>query len=266
MDVQELTLTLSDGAAMDFTRFGSGKKNFVIVAGMSLTGIRGFGQFIAAGYKVMTEDYTVYAFDRRRELREHFTVRDLAEDIADALGQLGVETADFMGSSLGGMIVQCLAMDHPGLVHAAVLSSTAGAPTPTAEENFPLWIAAAETRDPAAVNRVFYRRIWTDAVWEKNAKLLPALLRCGKPEDCPGFAELARACLDFDRSSELNKITCPVLVLGVRGDKVFSGEASEALAAALGCACFLYEGLGHSICDEAEDFKDRILRFYRAQA
>ena len=263
MNVQEFTLTVND-APMDCIRFGSGKKTFVIVAGMSLCSIRGLGEAIAEGCHLFAEEYTSYAFDRRRELPEGFTARDMAEDIAEALRQLGVTQADFMGFSLGGMVVQCLAMDHPELVHAAVLCSTACAPTPTARENFTLWIDAARTRDVRRVNEVFYRRIWTEETYTQADAILPALLEAGTPEQCPGFAVLAEACLSFDRSDELGKIRCPVLVIGVRGDKVFSGEASEYLAERLGCECYMYEGYGHAVCDEAPDFKARMLRFFRS--
>ena len=263
MNVQELTLTVN-GAPMDYIRFGSGAKAFVILAGMSLGGIRGLGEAIADGYRIFAEDYTVYAFDRRRELPENFTAQGMAEDVAGALEQLGVAEADFMGFSLGGMVAQCLAMDHPELVRAAVLCSTACEPNPTSQENFTLWIDAARTGDPAAVNLAFYRRIWTDQALRQYARLLPSLVNSGKPEQCPGFITLSRACLTFDRASELGKIRCPVLVVGTKEDRVFSGEASVSLAEKLGCELALYEGFGHAVCDEAPDFKERILRFFRS--
>ena len=263
MNVQELTLTVN-GAPMDYIRFGSGKKTFIIVAGMSLASIRGLGEAIADGYQMFAEEYTVYAFDRRREIPAGFTVQDMAEDLACALTQLGITQADFMGFSLGGMLTQCLAMDHPELVRAAVLCATACCPTPTSRENFPLWIDAARTGDVEAVNLAFYRRIWTEQAFTQYESLLPTLLGTGTPEQCPGFAALAEACLTFDRAAELGKIRCPVLVIGVRGDKIFSGEASEYLAEKLGCALHMYEGYGHAVCDEAPDFKERILRFYHS--
>ena len=263
MNVQELTLTVN-GAPMDYIRFGSGKKTFVIVAGMSLASIRGLGEAIADGYQMFAEEYTVYAFDRRREIPAGFTVQDMAEDLACALTQLGITQADFMGFSLGGMLTQCLAMDYPELVRSAVLCSTACRPTPTAQENFMLWIDAARSGDVRRVNEVFYRRIWTEETYAQYESLLPTLLGTGTPEQCPGFAALSEACLTFDRAAELGKIRCPVLVIGVRGDKVFSGEASEYLAEQLGCECHIYEGYGHAVCDEAPDFKERILHFYHS--
>ena len=263
MDVQEFTLSVG-GAPMNCIRFGSGKKNFVILAGMSLSGITGLGEAVAEGFRIMTEDYTVYAFDHRRDLPEGFTAQDIAEDVADALRQLGVTEADFMGFSLGGMVLQCLAMDHPALVHAAVLCATACEPNPVSRENFTLWIDAARTGDVRLVNYAFYRRLWTEDTYTQNEAMLPSLLTAGTPEQCPGFAVQSNICLTFDRASELGKIRCPVLVIGSQGEKIFSGEASALLAEKLGCECYLYKGFGHCVCDEAPDFTERILRFYRS--
>jgi len=263
MDVRELTLSVN-GAPMDYITFGSGKKAFVILAGMSLGSIRGLGKAIAEGYRIMTEDYTVYAFDHRRELPEDFTAADMAEDIACALGQLGVTSADMMGFSLGGMVLQSLAIDHPALVHAAVFCSSACRPNDTSRETFTEWFKAAAAGDVKAVNLAFYHRTLTEATYAANAGLMAQLVEIGSPEQCPGFATLSRACLTFDRAEELSSVRCPALVIGVSGDKVFSGEASCVLAEKLGCEVHLYEGLGHAACDEAPDFKERILRFYRS--
>ena len=260
MNVQELTLTVN-GAPMDYITFGSGKKNFVILAGMSLCSIRGLGEAIAEGFGIMTEDYTVYAFDHRRALPEGFTAQEISEDVAEALRQLGVQSADFMGFSLGGLVLQCLAMDHPALVRAAVLCSTACEPNSVSRENFTLWIDAARTGDVRLVNYVFYRRLWTEETYVQNEALLPSLLTAGTPEQCPGFAVQSAICLTFDRASELGKIRCPVLVLGSANDRVISVESMIELADRLGCERYIYSGFGHAVYDEAPDIKKRIYDF-----
>ena len=75
------------------------------------------------------------------------------------------------------------------------------------------------------------------------------------------FIRLARACLTADTYGELDRIHCPVLVLGGREDRVVTAEASEEIAARLGCPIYMYEGLGHSAYEEAPDFNQRALAF-----
>ena len=249
---------------MEYIIFGSGPKPLIFVAGMSLCGIMDQAQVVADACEILTKDYTVYVFDRRPTLPVGYTVRDMAEDLAQALDALGISGADMMGTSQGGMIVQQLAIDRPELVHAAVLSSTLCRPNPTSEETFVLWRDTALRRDPAAVNDVSFRRIYTEKFREDNAAAFAALMQTGTPEQCGRFAVLAEACRVFDCSASLDRIRCPVLVIGVWGDMVLSGKASVELAERLGCGLHMYEGFGHCVCDEAPDFRPRLLDFFRS--
>lgn len=248
---------------MEYITFGSGHKSLVVVAGMSLCGIMDQAAAIADAYAVFAEEYTVYVFDRRPTLPVGYTVRDMAEDLAYALDALGVTGADLLGTSQGGMIVQQLAIDRPDLVHAAVISSSACRPNPTSEETFTLWRDTALRGNPAAVNDVSFRRIYTEKFRVDNADAFAALLQTGTPAQCERFAVLAEACRVFDCSAELKEISCPVLVIGVWGDMVLSGKASVDLAERLGCELHMYEGYGHCVCDEAPDFRQRVLDFFR---
>ena len=43
------------------------------------------------------KEYTVYLFDRRDEVYEGITVKDMAMDIAAAMDELGLKNADVFG-------------------------------------------------------------------------------------------------------------------------------------------------------------------------
>src|SRR4051794_33192049 len=58
------------------------------------------------------------------------TVADLAADLVELLDELQVDAAHVLGVSLGGIIAQRLAIDHPGRVSRLVLVSTAARFTP----------------------------------------------------------------------------------------------------------------------------------------
>jgi 3-oxoadipate enol-lactonase len=55
-------------------------------------------------YKCFAKDYRVYFFDRRHDISEGFSIWDIADDTENAMNQLGVDSADFLGVSQGGMI------------------------------------------------------------------------------------------------------------------------------------------------------------------
>jgi pimeloyl-ACP methyl ester carboxylesterase len=58
----------------------------------------------------------------------------MAEDTVAFLGALGLETVDLLGYSLGGIVAQVIAQQHPGLVRRIILAATtlAGGPGPAA--------------------------------------------------------------------------------------------------------------------------------------
>jgi 3-oxoadipate enol-lactonase len=53
-----------------------------------------------------------------------FDVADMAADVVAVLDEAGIRRAHVMGASLGGMVAQELAVDHPERVDALVLVST----------------------------------------------------------------------------------------------------------------------------------------------
>ena len=84
-----------------------------------------------------------------------------------------------------------------------------------------------------------------------------------KPKDAHRFIILAKACLTCNTYEDLEKIQCPVFVIGGRQDKVVGSNASEEIAQKLDCKIFMYEQLGHAAYEEAKDFNKRIYDFLR---
>lgn len=160
MDVSENTLQLSNGQ-MHYIQFGNGKKTFVIIAGMSMTGISGMGQVVADMYRAFTDEYTVYLFERLSCLPDGYTIRNMADDVAAAMNLLCISDADIMGASQGGMIALYLAIDHPELVHSMVLASSCCRQNNVGKLTFKLWSELADRRDGRAIYRDFFSRVYT---------------------------------------------------------------------------------------------------------
>jgi pimeloyl-ACP methyl ester carboxylesterase len=58
-----------------------------------------------------------------------YTLSDMAADTAGLLDALGIETADIVGASMGGMIAQTMAIEHPSRVRTLTsIMSTTGEP------------------------------------------------------------------------------------------------------------------------------------------
>lgn len=74
-------------------------------------------------------DFDTVAYDHRGigfspQTTEPFSIADLAQDAADLLDRLGLESAHVLGISMGGMVAQELALNHPQRVRTLALGCT----------------------------------------------------------------------------------------------------------------------------------------------
>ena len=90
---------------------------------------------------------------------------------------------------------------------------------------------------------------------------MPLLTILQKPNDAGRFIALAKSCLTCNAYEELDKIKCPIFVIGGKQDKVVTGEASEEIAEKASCEIYMYENLGHAAYEEAKDFNSRVYQF-----
>ena len=250
---------------LDYITFGKGQKTLIMIQGLNTRSIKGAGLSLAFMYRLFAKEYTVYLFDRRPNVYEGITVRDFAYDIASAMDTLGIQNADVLGVSQGGMIAQYLAIDRPELVHKLVLAVTLAKNNLTVESVLENWISMTERGDMKALITDMAERMYSDAYLRRYKPFLPLLTLLQRPKDTERFIILTRSCLTCDSGEELSKIQCPVLVIGAREDRVVSAEASEEIARALGCELYIYENLGHAAYEEAKDFNQRVYDFFRGR-
>ena len=247
---------------MDYIVFGTGEKNFVILPGLSVHSVMGAADAIADSYQDFSEEYTVYVFDRAADIREGYTVRDMADDTAAVMNALGIEDADVFGASQGGMIALYLAIDHPELVHKMILGSTLSKPNDTADQVIGEWIRLAEEKDETGLLESFADHVYSEATLEVYRETLISSNLGISDEEFQRFVILAEACGTFDCYDELSAIRCPVLVIGSEGDRVVTAEGSRQIAEAIGCELYLYDdSYGHGVYDEAPDYRQRCLDF-----
>lgn len=247
----------------DYITFGRGKKPLILIQGLNTRGIQGAAVSLAYMYRIFAEDYQMYLFDRRAEVWDGITVRDLAEDIAGAMDSLGIPKADVIGVSQGGMIAQYLANDRPDLVNKLVLAVTLSRNNETVKSVVENWIALTEQGAMKRLVRGMAEKMYSDAYVKRYQPLIPLLTVAQKPRDPRRFIILAKACLTCNAYEDLEKIQCPVFVIGGRQDKVVGAAASEEIAQKLNCKIFMYEQLGHAAYEEAKDFNKRIYDFLK---
>ena len=257
------TLTLKNGR-MDYIRFGKGERTLLMLPGLGdgLRTVKGTALPMALMYRKFAKQYTVYAFSRREPLAAGMTTRDMAADQAEAMEALGIDRADILGVSMGGMIAQWLAIDHPHRVGKLILTVTCAEQNPVLRESIREWVDLAKAGDHAGFMDSNLRRIYSERYYRQNKWMTPLIGALTKPKSYDRFFIQAEACLTHDARAELGKIQAQTLVIGGEKDLALGGEASKVLAAHIpGAKLKMYHQWGHGLYEEAGDFNDSVLRF-----
>ena len=260
--VKKITLTI-DNTSLGCVRFGTGEKNLIMLPGLSFQKVQEAAFALAYMYRVFAGVYTVYVLDKRADIPEGYTIRDMADDAARAMEQLHLDRAHVFGISQGGMIAQYLAINYPHLVQKLVLGVTTSRSNEVVERVIQDWIRMAKADAYGAIVTDMFEKMYSAAYMKKYRWLFPVLRKIVRSKDLGRFTVLARTCLTCNSYPELHKITCPVLVIGGWKDKVVTGQASREIAEVLGCEIYMYDDLGHAAYEEVPDYNERILRFLR---
>lgn len=249
---------------MYYAAFGEGQKKLVVLPGLSdgLATVKGKAWILALPYRKFLQDYTVYMFSRKNDMPEGYTIRDMADDQAQAMERLGIDSAYVLGVSQGGMIAQCLAIDHPERVAGLILAVTAPSANAAAQAAVSGWIGMAKRGDHTALMVDTAEKMYSEAYLRKNGRFFPLIARFTKPRNYDRFLKNADAILGFDVRKELAKIMCPTLILAGKNDHIVGNDAANELHGGItGSQLHVYEGLGHGAYEEAKDFYDRVLDF-----
>ncbi len=153
-----------------------------------------------------------------------FGTADLADDAAALLAALGISCADVLGSFLGGMVAQQLALRHPDRVRRLVLVGTYGRPDRKRRILLEQWMRMVAHGMPLEV-QVNERLLWglQDETLEQG-DLIDAMVsffeREGAPLTGDLFARQCEACLAHDVQDTLRNVRAPTLVMCGRNDQL----------------------------------------------
>ncbi len=252
---------IKQGFDMDYIRFGSGNKALILLRGIEdgLKNVKGMGIPFAARFRKLAKDHTVYVLGRRNDLPEEYSTRDMAEDVYSAMKYLRIEKADVVGISMGGMIAQYLAIDHPECIDKLVLAVTAS------YKNMAIgtlsWLSYAENGDFASVIRDAVKLTYTKGYVLRN-KVRFEMYAAYRPKDPQRFITMCHACAEHNTYDILDRIKCPVLIIGGGKDMIVSGDASREMRRRIPHSkLIMYKNLGHGLYEEAHDFADVIADF-----
>ncbi len=182
-----------------------------------------------------------------------YTLSDMANDGIGLLDALGIGSAHVVGASMGGMIAQTMAIEHPDRIRSltSIMSSPGdprtGKPSPEALE---VLLAVPPVERQAFVDAAARTIVWASKRYgdvELIRRRFAAYFdRSFYPEG--GARQLAAIYASGDRSEALAGLGMPALVIHGRDDTLIGIDGGTATVAAIPGAHFLTVGdMGHDL-------------------
>jgi pimeloyl-ACP methyl ester carboxylesterase len=188
-----------------------------------------------------------------------YQLADLAADAIGLLDALGIQRAHLVGASMGGMIAQQIAIDHPHRVHSlcSLLSTTGdrsvGQSTP--EAIAVLLRPPATNRDEAIAANIAAGRLLGSIGFDASEAALRRRAerkydRAYRPEGTR--RQLAAIYASPDRTTALRNVTVPTVVIHGLLDPLIDISGGRATADAIpGAELVVLPGVGHGIPPDA---------------
>jgi 3-oxoadipate enol-lactonase len=179
-----------------------------------------------------------------------YTVVEMAADAVQVLDEAGVERAHVVGTSLGGMIAQELALSYPERVVRLVLAGT----TPGGPRAYPMpqvtvdLIAESATLEPAVALRRFVENALASGTVERRPEIVERILehRLATAQEPAAWGAQAAAAVAFDAYDRLGGLIAPTLVQSGTEDVVIDPRNSFLLGDLLPNAeAAHFPGCGH---------------------
>lgn len=211
----------------------------------------------------LSSRHRVIIFDNRGAGRTdappetEITIELMADDTAGLMEALGVERADVLGVSMGGMIAQELALNHPGKVDRLVLCVTfcGGKETVLASREVLMKLVDRSGTPEEQVRRfagLMFPESWLAENERYMADFIVRYLRA--PATDMNAARQFMATQRFSTYERLPLIGAPTLVACGAGDVMIPAENSRIIAGRIpGARLVEYEGAGHGFINQCRD-------------
>ncbi len=244
---------------LEYQTFGDdGRETVLLVNGLGSQMTRWPEAFCE---KLVARGYRVIRFDNRDTglstwLTGRYALKDMAADGVAVLDAAGVARAHIAGVSMGGMIVQRMAIDHPGRVLSmtSIMSAPSGDvvatpeamavisnPPPSPEADYEAFVAHG-MKNARTIGSPGYP--WTDA--ELRERVIAEHRRAFNPAGVG--RQRAAIGADGDRTAELRGLKVPTVVLHGEDDPLVQPVGGIETAAAIPDAELrMIPGMGHDL-------------------
>jgi pimeloyl-ACP methyl ester carboxylesterase len=182
-----------------------------------------------------------------------YTLSDMATDAVGLLDHLGIERAHVVGASMGGMIVQYMAIEHASRLRsmASVMSMTGepefGSPTPEAAQ---VLLSPPPTDRDAFIERSVDAKVWQSKRYHNPDEVRAVAARSFDRSFYPEGAmrQLSAIHASGSRAEQLPHVTTPTLVIHGKDDTLIPPTGGQRTAELIpGATLLMLADMGHDV-------------------
>lgn len=242
--------------------------------GEPLVNIPGAGSTLNGFYRftpVFARKYRVVLYDPRGAGRTDapdipYTTEMMADDLAELLDAIGIDSAHILGASMGGMIAQQFALRYPQRVRSLILACTkfgGSYEIPVDAEILEYWEHPKQL-SPEDIIMQGLRFQMSQEFIDKNPDLIKQLiteaLEAPPPVSPQSGMHQVQAILGHNTYDRLPEIKAPTLVINGDADRMSPVGNGRILASRIpGAELVILKKMGHAFMIEAFDESNRIM-------
>jgi pimeloyl-ACP methyl ester carboxylesterase len=250
----------ANGVRLWYETFGAGTDPAVLlIMGLGAQAIAWHTDFCT---RLAGHGFFVIRFDNRDvglsqwldDSPEPYSLAAMAADAVALLDALGIARAHIVGASMGGMIAQVVALDHPDrtLTLTSIMSTPGGPAEPPSDE----WLANAmqppgRTRDERIAAAVKQRRLLAAGAFPQDDEYRAAMAAAAVDRAFHPAGTMRQAyaiATAPSRRERLGELSVPALVIhGTADPLVRYGDGVATAKAIPGATLHTIDGLGHEL-------------------
>lgn len=269
-------LVTPSGATINWDSFGNeSDPPLVLIQGFSAQMLGWHPEFCQ---RLADAGFHVIRFDNRDVGRSQrypnggYGMADLAQDTADLIEGLGLGPSHIVGQSMGGMIAQHLAVEHPGVVRSLGLLYTSASlhHVKGRDEVISSLDETATTRSQFVAKYVVAESFCASTAWDQDTAWLAELggQMYDAGYDPAGIQRQLQCILGYtDRSDTDRGIEVPTAILAGDSDRLVDFAASQELHGLIPNSTLrIFPGMGHELPRElwADLVRELSLNAFRA--